>query len=316
MMQRPHSRLSSPLRRLAELLRSAVFRLSPSLRRSCEMRGFLKSAASLDRLAAIVEGDVVLKVEEFGGVFSMDCRSDLFRRIVIYGHYEPELTLLLGEVMSLLGERHRGGFDAIDVGANIGFHSVFFVRNGARACLALEPVGAAYLRLQANLRRNVVAAACLAEQVAGSTESGVAEMEVIDGMEEYSSLGGIHHAAVAYHERRKETIATASVDELVVRHGLLPRIMKIDAEGSELEVLQGACSTIASYQPVIIYECGAVARPGESVSARSWLAERGYRFLDPARRTWLEDDDRCDDILAVPASFASSFEKCRGGRMA
>ncbi|MCL0061811.1 hypothetical protein M1N62_02480 [Thermodesulfovibrionales bacterium] len=65
--------------------------------------------------------DPVIKVPEFQGIFVVDCRSDLFKMLLMNKQYEPSLVKL---VLKYLDDER----DVIDVGANIGFYTILFAK--------------------------------------------------------------------------------------------------------------------------------------------------------------------------------------------
>jgi hypothetical protein len=50
------------------------------------------------------------------------------------------------------------------------------------------------------------------------------------------------------------SVPTVTVDDEVRRHRLRPAVVKIDAEGHELAVLEGTSETIASHRPAVLCE--------------------------------------------------------------
>ena len=287
--------------RLRRTLIDIFRRAAPGTFRALQLRRFQEQSRFLDNLTRLTTEDIVMQVEEYHGRFALNPRSDLFRRLVLYGHYEPDIAQVLEEVLMTLVEHHPQGFDAIDVGANIGFHSVLFLTRGARRCLALEPIPSAAARLRSNLDRNGLHEAGVVEPFAAAATDGNSVMEVIDGMEEYSAIGCINHAAVTGRPRRRIEISTRRLDRLIEEHGLEPRLLKIDTEGSEWSVLQGAEAAITTFQPVILVECSG----GDgSHPVLPWLVERGYVLVDPLERRRIDQDTRRDDVLAIPTSLA------------
>lgn len=86
--------------------------------------------------------------------------------------------------------------------------------------------------------------------------------------------------------------------------GLRVDFIKIDVEGSELEVLRGASETIARCSPVILAECLEKTEPSASLEAQERIApffrERGYRMF------WLRSR------LFRPENFRGSTEVVEG----
>ncbi len=51
------------------------------------------------------------------------------------------------------------------------------------------------------------------------------------------------------------TVPLITVDGYVESHGLVPDLIKIDTEGSDLQVLQGATRTLTRCRPLVLFEC-------------------------------------------------------------
>ena len=96
-------------------------------------------------------GYLIISPSNFPGKFKVDATSDLARRVVQEGVFEPELTALLNDFAGCRG-------DIVNVGANIGFYAVFFAQNfpNIRRVLAVEPNPEAFEMLQQNIEANGV----------------------------------------------------------------------------------------------------------------------------------------------------------------
>jgi FkbM family methyltransferase len=79
------------------------------------------------------------------------------------------------------------------------------------------------------------------------------------------------------HKPRQVTIETKTLDSMSAMYKWFPDIIKIDVEGSELAVLQGAKKTIREMQPAIIFECD---RENQKLEIQSLLQLSGYLFYD------------------------------------
>jgi FkbM family methyltransferase len=145
--------------------------------------------------------------------------------------------------------------DVIDVGANIGFFSVLAANLlGTGKVLAIEPTPEAIIRLRKNIAENKVEARTLIfEGVAGS-EAGERTIHSIDGMEEYASAQPIRHPSVSGKNTRQLSVQSQTIDQLVADHSLSPGLIKIDVEGAEQQVLNGAAKTLEAHRPVILCE--------------------------------------------------------------
>jgi len=198
-------------------------------------------------LSNIKSRKLILYLDEFNGEFEFDVRSDILRRYLIYGKYEPE-------TISLIKQNLNANEDFIDVGANIGLFSIFASKllDRKSSILAIEPTPNASNILTNNIKRNNLEGMILFFQGVVTDVEGTLELETIDGMEEYSSLGKI----VQVNKGRRVHIQVVSntIDKLVKIYNVHPGLIKIDTEGAEFRVLSGAIETIKKYKPTIISE--------------------------------------------------------------
>jgi FkbM family methyltransferase len=168
----------------------------------------------------------------------------------VYGTYIDEAELRLQKfMMRYLPE----GGTYIDVGANIGFHCLLAVHvTGPTGRLhAFEPGREALGFLRRNLR--------------GIDTVSIVEMAVTDGPGEvtfYEGLGAAmvsssvvrEHVATRSDTMREVTVPATSLDACTAEHGLAPDLVKIDVEGAELAVLEGASTLLAAGRAVVSLE--------------------------------------------------------------
>ena len=189
----------------------------------------------------------------------------------------------------------------IDVGANVGL----FTLKGARLVgpsgrvLALEPSSIAFAELLDNLSLNAF------ENVtpimaAASTEDGTGQLNHVD-------LGGDPQAfslVNAGNARGGETVRTVRLDTLAAEHGLARiDLVKIDVEGAEPLVIEGALGCLAAFRPALIFECNAHINAGGENGA----ADRCWRLLEDAGYAFYRvgSDNRFRAITAPPADFCN-----------
>jgi FkbM family methyltransferase len=214
-------------------------------------------------------GTGVFRVPEFNGSFEIDLRSDLAERLMIDGHYEPKIVKTLPA--SIQG-------DAIDVGANIGFFSVY-LSCVAKRVLSIEPLTTALL--ERNIQRNGCRNVLIERAAVGSAEA-TASISFVEGREEYSSLGAMVHDSIKTAKHERMDVRVTTIDALCERHNLSPGFIKIDVEGHEFQVLRGADKTITKHRPVILMEVSRKlleANGSEPYDVFSFLEERGYSLL-------------------------------------
>lgn len=252
----------------------------------------------LDRLRTVLASDPVVRLDAFEGEFALSPMSDLFSRIVIDGEYEPDLARIC---LAHLDPAR----DALDIGTNVGFFTVLMARHlPGRRVLAVEPTPAALSRLAVNLRHNGVTDSVVTFEGAVADCPGRRQMSVIDGREEYASLGPLVHTATAGAARRTIDVAVTTVDDLVREHGLTPGFMKVDVEGAELSVFEGAVETLRTHRPVILSELSPTLLEAQGATAGrvvDLLRGLGYALSDPTHPGASIGQRADGDLLAVPA---------------
>lgn len=202
-----------------------------------------------DNICRLLAEDPILRVNEFNGIFYLDPRTDIFRRLIRYGEYEPTLAKRVVEGLN-------PNMDAIDIGANVGFYTVLFAKlvSPSRRVLTIEPTPGALKRLYKNLQANNVTDKVIVYEGAISNQTGTTSIDIVEGHEEYSSLGGVAHPKMIGKSTQSIAIACSTLDDLVEKNSLNPGILKIDVEGNEHLVVSGAKRTLDVYRPVIIME--------------------------------------------------------------
>lgn len=198
----------------------------------------------------------------------------IFRAIETSGtFYEVDLLDYIRRCGSRLGLQDRV---TVDAGANIGNHSVFFANFVSSTVISVEPNPQTFAVLSSNLDR--LNASCLPFMRAlGSAES----YGTILHHDEDSDLN-VGMAQVKVDGIGSVPIGTldALVEEAEVvgeQRGVGRRkvgLIKIDVEGAELSVLQGASKTLVGDQPELIIEAQTEA---EETKLSSWLQQYGYR---------------------------------------
>lgn len=254
-------------------------------------------------LGRVKSASLEVELAEFDGVFSIGRDSLLLKSVIREGSYEPELAELVRKHL----DRNR---DALDVGANVGFFSVLMGKllasGGGRVC-SVEPTPGALRRLRANLERNGVSNVVIQEGVLGA-KAGLVCFNVVEGREEYSSMRPIQHTHALQFDTLEIQAPCRTLDSLVEEHGLNPGFVKMDVEGAEWDVFQGAVVTLSKYRPVILAELDDRLLSGFGTCCANvcrFLEEQGYQVLD-ARTGGAVRGRQGDTILAVPAKGVSS----------
>jgi FkbM family methyltransferase len=175
------------------------------------------------------------------------------------GTYREWAELEIGLLCSFIGL----GSVVIDVGANIGTHSLAFSRHvGPRGSVrAFEPQAAVFDVLQ----RNLVANGCVNTKPIRAGVGRTAGEMFVPKLDYY---GHVNIGALALsHDRTDERTPIIALDDLD-----LPAcdLVKIDAEGMEEDVLAGMAGAIHRLRPVIYLECNSVDTGAAILSAVKW----------------------------------------------
>ena len=82
-------------------------------------------------------------------------------------------------------------------------------------------------------------------------------------------------------------ITVQTLDNYCVTHNIQPNFLKIDAEGNELKILQGAINTLKSYKPRLLIKCeervAGAQKVLETFKLLMQLDYSGYFILDSIR---------------------------------
>jgi FkbM family methyltransferase len=268
------------------------------VRRILLKRKFNYQISVYNNLQNSLVGNPTIKVDEFQGQFCVDVRSDIFKRILIYGCYEPSSVKYCKEYVNKTK-------DVIDIGANVGFYTVLFTKiiNNDRKVLSIEPVENALEKLYKNIRLNQVKDKVIVFEGAASDVSGTTKINTVEGKEEYSSMGKLVHSAVSNEVSSKQNIRTTCVDEIVTKYQLVPGLIKVDVEGFEFRVFKGCKETLKKHKPVILSELSdaLLKENGSSVKEIiNFWETMNYKVIDAACPEIPVHPKRTTEILCVP----------------
>jgi len=195
------------------------------------------------------------------GLFMFN-RNDRFvgRSLDVYGEWcESELELLLRFC--------RNGDVVIDVGANIGSHTIPFANavGDTGLVVTFEPQRMPFHILCGNTAINCLTNVC-ALQKGVAERSGNAKVPVLSWHEPHN-WGAV---SLADQNSPGEEVEVVTIDSLE-----LPscRLIKIDVEGMEPQVIRGAVRVIQKYQPVLFVENNTVDQASRTIAA---ILELGY----------------------------------------
>jgi FkbM family methyltransferase len=201
--------------------------------------------------------------------------------------YEPEVTAVFGRVL-------RQGDTVVDVGANVGWFTLLAASlvGPSGSVVACEPGPDNQARLQANIDASGFTARVQIVLQPISDRAETVEFHLnADGSGGHAlwDPGLWAENVKSRASPRSIRVSSASLDELILP-GREIRLIKIDVEGAEQRVLQGAQAIIASQRPPYIVaelHAFALAQFGHSQeSLRALMAGYGYEtFLIYAANT-------------------------------
>ena len=199
-----------------------------------------------------------------------------WREARFYGRYgEVELHLL--EFLC------RRDADALDIGANDGCY-VHYLRRHAHRVLAYEPMPGLVHALREKFPRDVVI-----EPIALSDRTGTIElrMPVVDGVVVTGCSTVSPEAAATYPGHRAIEVPMDRLDNIYRGEA---GFIKIDVEGHEQAVLDGAVETIRRCKPRMLVEIDERLSPGGLARARAYFERLGYRgyFVHDGRLEGIE----------------------------
>lgn len=136
----------------------------------------------------------------------------------------------------------------IDVGANLGNHTVFFSKKcSVKKLLAIEPYPDNFSLLQQNVADNRLSAVICVNEAA-SDKAGYA----VFGNTAQDNLGAVSVTVGA--NKIDGSVKVTTLDSLIQKYKIIPDFVKIDVEGSELSVLRGMSSVLKKHKPKLWLE--------------------------------------------------------------
>jgi FkbM family methyltransferase len=144
------------------------------------------------------------------------------------------------------------GRDVIDAGAFIGDSALVLSRLAPRKVYAFEPVANLYQRMAETITLNRLDGMIQPVKMGLSSRAGESEI-VVDVSPGLSASAITHDTRLGNKVRgARQTATTCILDVFVAERNLDVGLIKIDTEGSELEILKGAENTIKEHKPVLL----------------------------------------------------------------
>lgn len=182
------------------------------------------------------------KVPYLDGFVYVDPQENIGWHIYHSGVYEPKLIQIVTSCM-------ESGFDFVDIGANIGLHTLaagFAAKNRDQALNAFEPEAEIYRQLVKNCSENNLDVLC--HQIGLSDQVGELTLYVSTD----------HNAGAHSFIHRESTSPAGTVPvktlDLVFEKSdrSRPTLIKIDVEGFEMQVLKGGMGWLSELQNAVL----------------------------------------------------------------
>lgn len=182
----------------------------------------------------------------------------------------------------------KNGDTVFDIGAHKGGYLYFLQQqvgeNGAVFAFEPQAVLHNYLTELKSLL-NWVNVCVEKDAVSGHSGKAILCIPYNNGQKS-SPCATIIHSHMDFDFRRKEEVDTVALDDYCHQHHIRPDFLKIDVEGNELSVFEGAKKMLVSYKPKILFECEARFVGAEKVRTTFlYLQNLGYRgyFIEGRR---------------------------------
>lgn len=181
--------------------------------------------------------------------------------------------------LAAFGAAIAPGDSVYDVGANVGLYTLLAsLKTGPSGRVyAFEPVARNLHYLRRHVALNQLQNCCIVEAAVSNTE----------GTQRFSAAAREHCMGHLSPEGELE-VSSITLDGCICGEKDLrpPNVIKIDVEGAELLVLQGASRALTEYHPCLFVEVHGGQR---HVDCREFLAAKGYRLREEYGRitaTW------------------------------
>jgi protein O-GlcNAc transferase len=162
--------------------------------------------------------------------------------------------------------RNNDNMVIIDVGANIGNHSIYFAKVcKAEKVYSFEPQKSIYEIAKKNIELNNISSKVELINKALGSQSGKGNIEVVNS----SDLGC---SKVVFNSINGE-IAITTLDEFIYTKNSHIDLIKLDVEGMELEILKGSKGILEKFKPMLYIEAHT---NHDFVNISTFLKQFGY----------------------------------------
>ncbi|MGH7243329.1 MAG: FkbM family methyltransferase [Phycisphaerales bacterium] len=196
-----------------------------------------------------------------------------------YGFFEEELTRAFIDLL-------KPGMTFFDVGSHFGYFSLLAADlvGPSGSIHAFDPTPSTFEMLRKNVGhlKNVTLV-----NAAGFSRN--TKLDFTDFGVEYSAYNSLSSGKIAFDKSRPQPtprhfeVEAFTIDSYIERTGAKPDLLKIDAEGAELEILKGMERTLTEIKPIVTLEMGDVGAAKGTRSSRpvvDHILARGYKGFE------------------------------------
>jgi len=256
-------------------------------------------------------------------VVELDLHSWLQKIAFLSGGYEGDLVRFLLQLQQSRGCRG----DLLDVGANIGLISIPFALSSLKdgddtranklVAIAVEAVPDNYHALSTNVALNDLGSNMLILQTALGETAKTVEIQVEGDLEAGQGTGTANILPTgSTYQCVKQTLELKRLDDLGLPAGC--SVMKIDTDGYDLKILQGATGFLKSNRPVIFGEFAAHCMGWHNQSladVNTFATANGYCVWEKLPGTWkftktLHPEKFSQDLLLIPEELVKQYFWC------
>jgi FkbM family methyltransferase len=221
--------------------------------------------------------DPDVRVTRSGVRWNLDLREGIDLSIYLFGLFESDTVRAYRKLV-------RPGDHVLDIGANIGAHTLHLARSVGPSgrVIAVEPTAYAYDKLVRLLDDNrPLSNVVVSRQVMLTNRTGSELPDELYSSWSVEESEGRHELLQAVGKTTRGA-RSVTLDDLVQGEGL-ERIdlIKLDVDGWEMDVLRGAARTLSELKPTLVFElCPHVLeeRGHGGQELLDALASHGYRF--------------------------------------
>ena len=144
----------------------------------------------------------------------------------------------------------KQGDTILDIGAHIGLYAIFFAKLSRGKVYSFEPTPSTLQLLRKTIEINNCKDIVTVVPAAVSDKAGKARFYISQTIDISAANSLVGYDENVFDKRDGSyEVDVISIDGFVKEHGIIPNILKIDAEGVEVQLLKGAAHTFLQHRP-------------------------------------------------------------------